>query len=154
MFADAFLGSGVPLAGEPITAFENVPVLGLRTGTVLNNSYPSVGAVVKLRFIATNWGQAPLEIIPAPKDGRGSNHQPSEESLTTLLPGESLNYSVFRSWDTPGEQRFTLAYEARCAGLPFARLAYPTVAVHVRPPQADKLERWILWRRAAPLPAK
>ncbi len=149
MFVDAFLGSGVPLGGDPITLFQNVPVLGLRTATVLNNRYPMVQDVVKVRFIATNCGAVPLEIVPASKDDRELSREHTEDSFITLLPGESIDYSIFRSWDAPGEHQLTLAYKARCAGLPFARLTYPAVAIHVRPPQADKLMHWIGWARAA-----
>jgi hypothetical protein len=149
MFVDAFLGSGVPLAGDPITSFRNVPLLGLRTATVLNNCKPMVRDVVKVRFIATNCGERRLEIVLPRQDGRERERQHSEDKLTTLLPGESLEYSVFRSWDAPGEHQLTFAYEARCAGQPFARLAYPAVAIHVRPPEANKLMHWILCARAA-----
>lgn len=145
MFVDAFLGSGVPLAGDPVTSFRNVPLLELRTATVLNNCEPRVRDVVKVRFIATNCRERPLEIV-FPKE-RDREH--SADSRTTLLPGESLEYSVFRAWDAPGEHQLTLAYEARCAGQPFARLACPTVAIHVRSPEANKLLHWILCARAA-----
>jgi hypothetical protein len=149
IFVDAFLGSGVPLAGDPITSFQNVSLLGLRTATVLDNCNPMVGDVVKVRFISTNCGEGRLEIVPPGQDGRQRDPEPSENSVVTLLPGESLEYSVFRSWDAPGEHQLTLAYEARCAGQPFARLAYPTVAIHVRPLEANKFIHWILWARAA-----
>ena len=149
MFVDAFLGSGVPIAGDPITSLQIVPVLGLRTGTVLDNCRPMVQDVVKLRFIARNCGERWLEIVRSVEDGRERNDEYSANNSVTLLPGESVEFSIFRSWDGPGEHRVTLTYEARCAGLPFARLAYPTVAVHVRPPKANKLMHWILCARAA-----
>ena len=139
MFVDAFLGSGVPLAGDPITSFRNVSLLGLRTATVLDNCNPMVRDVVKVRFIATNCGERRIEIVLARQDPNERDREYSEDSLTTLLPGESLEYSVFRSWDAPGKHQLTLAYEARCAGQPFARLAYPAVPIHVRPPEANKL---------------
>ncbi len=147
-FVDAFLGSGVPLGGDPITAFQNVPVLALRTATVLNNCYPNVRDVVKVRFIATNCGDAPLEIVPAPREDSELGDEHSQDSLITLLPGESSDYLIFRSWDAPGEHQLTLAYRVRRAGLPFARLTFPTAALHVRPPQAGKLFHWIVWARA------
>ncbi len=150
---DAFLGSGVPLAGDPVTAFQNVPLLGLRTALVLNNCCPVVGDVVKARCIAMNCGKAPVEIVPAPKEDRELSNGHSEGSLITLLPGESFEYPVFRSWDAPGEHQLTLAYKARRAGLPFARLTFPTAAIHVRPPQGSKFVHWILWARAAHLQA-
>jgi hypothetical protein len=149
MFADAFLGSGVPIAGDPITSFRNVSLLGLRTGTILDNCNPMVRDVVKVRFIATNCGERRLEIVLPHQDGGERDHEHSEDNLTTLLPGESLEYSVFRSWDAPGEHQLTLAYEARYAGQPFARLAYPAVAIHVRPPEAHKWMYWILCAHAA-----
>ena len=149
MFVDAFLGSGVPLAGDPITSFWNVSLLGLRTATVVNNCNPLVRDIVKVRFIATNCGERRLEIVFPRQDGRERDREHSEDNLTTLLPGESLEYSVFRTWDAPGEHQLSLAYEARCAGQPFARLAYPAVAIHVRPPEANKLMHWILCARAA-----
>ena len=149
MFADAFLGSGVPIAGDPITSFQIVPLLGLRTGTVLDNCKPMIQDVVKLRFIATNCGERRLEILPCIQDDRERDDEYSASNSTTLLPGESLEFSISRSWDAPGEHQVTLAYEARCAGLPFARLAYPTAGIHVRPPEANKLLHWILCARAA-----
>jgi hypothetical protein len=57
LFVDAFLGSGVPLAGDPITSFQNVPLLGLQTATVLDNCAPMARDVVKVRFIARNCGE-------------------------------------------------------------------------------------------------
>jgi hypothetical protein len=149
MFVDAFLGSGVPVAGDPITSFRNVSLLGLRTATVVNNCNPMVRDVVKVRFIATNCGERGIEIAPPRQGGRERDREHSEDNLTTLLPGESVEYWVFRSWDVPGEHQLTLAYEARCAGQPFARLAYPTVAIHVEPPEASKLMHWISSVRAA-----
>ena len=149
MFIDAFLGSGVPLAGDPITSFWNVPLLGLRTATVVNNCNPLVRDVIKVLFIATNCGERRIEIFLPRQDGRERDREHSEDNLTTLLPGESLKCSVFRTWDAPGEHQLTLAYEARCAGQPFARLAYPAVAIHVRPPEANKLMHWALCARAA-----
>jgi hypothetical protein len=148
-FVDSFLGSGVPLAGDPVTSFQIVPLLGLRTGTVLDNCRPMVRDVVKVRFIATNCGERRLEIVRCVQDGQARDQEHSENNSIALLPGESLRFSIFRSWDAPGEHQLTVAYEARCAGLPFARLAYPAVAIHVRPPEADKLMHWILWARAA-----
>ena len=149
MFVDAFLGSGVPLAGDPVTSFWNVPLLGLRTATVVNNCKPLVRDVVKVRFIATNCGQRRIEMVFPRQNGRERERGHPQHDLTTLLPGESLEYSVFRTWDAPGEHQLSLAYEARCAGQPFARLAYPTVAVRVRTPDADRLMPWIWWARAA-----
>ena len=149
MFVDAFLGSGVPLGGDPITSFQNVSLLGLRTATVLENCNPMVRDVVKVHFIATNCSERRLEIVLPRQDGMERDLEHSQDNLATLLPGESLEYSIFRSWDAPGEDRLTLAYEARCGGQPFARLAYPTVAIHVRPPQANKVMDWLLFARAA-----
>jgi len=148
MFVDAFLGSGVPLAGDPITSFQNVPLLGLQTATVLDNCAPRARDVVKVRFIARNCGERLLEILSPHQHGRELDHEHSENSLITLPPGESFEFSVFRSWDAPGEHQLTLAYRARCAGQPFARLAYPAVAIHVRPSEANKLMDWILSARA------
>ena len=149
MFVDAFLGSGVPIAGDPITSFQTAPLLGLRTGTVLDNCKPMVRDVVKLRFIATNCGERRLEIVRSIEDDRERDDEYSANNSATLLPGESLEFSIFRSWDAPGEHQVTLAYEARRPGLPFARLAYPTVAIHVSRPEANKLMHWILCARAA-----
>jgi hypothetical protein len=149
MFVDAFLGSGVPLAGDPITSFQIVPLLGLRTGTVVDNCRPRVQDVVKVRFIATNCAERRLEVVRSIESGRERDNEYSDNNSITLLPGESLEFSFFRSWDAPGEHQLTVAYEARCAGLPFARLAYPTVVVRVRPPEPDKLMHWILWARMA-----
>ena len=146
---DPFLGSGVPIVGDPITSFQIVPLLGLRTGTVLDNCKPMAQDVVKLRFIATNCGERRLEIVRAIQDDRERDDEYSAKNSATLLPGESLEFSIFRLWDAPGEHQVTLAYEARCAGLPFARLAYPAVTIHVRPPEANKLMCWILCARAA-----
>ena len=143
MFVDAFLGSGVPLGGDPITSFEIVPFLGLRTGTVLDNCNPMVGEVVKVRFMATNCGGRRIEFVRPVQGGREWDREYSQHNAITLLPGESLEYSVFRSWDAPGAHQLTLTYEARCAGHPFARLTYPTVAIHVRAP-----EDWVLWAHA------
>jgi hypothetical protein len=147
MFVDAFLGSGVPLGGEPITSFRNVSPLELRTATVLNNSKPNVRDIVKIRFLATNYGNRRLEIIFPGQDARERDCEPSEDNRLTLLPGESLEYSVFRSWDAPGEHKLTLAYEARCAGQPFARLACPAVAIRVGSPQVNRWPHWILCAR-------
>ncbi len=149
MFRDVFLGSGVPLGGDPITAFQNVPVLGLRTGTVLDNCKPMVRDVVKARFIATNCGDGPLDFIPPNQIGKEIDHYLSEHHSVTLLPGESFEYSVFRSWDIPGEHQLTLTYAACCPGLPFARLVYPPVAILVRPAEASKLVHWFWYLRAA-----
>jgi len=149
MCIDAFLVSGVPLAGDPITLFQNVSLLGLRTGTVLNNCKPAVRDVVKIRFIATNCGERRIEIVRSIQDGQERDRDYSENNSITLLPGESLEFSIFRSWDAPGDHQLTVAYEARCAGLPFARLSYPTVAIRVRLPEADKLMHWILGVRPA-----
>lgn len=144
-FVAAFLGSGVPLAGDPITSFQIVPVLGLRTATVLDNCRPMVWDVVKVRFLATNCGAKQLDIVHSIQDGREHDHEYSENHSITLPPGESSEFPVFRSWNVPGAHQLTLAYEARCAGLPFARLHYPSVAIHVRPP----LTPWMFWVRAA-----
>jgi hypothetical protein len=66
MFVDAFLGAGVPLGGDPITSFQNVPLLELRTGTVLNNCKPTVGDVVNVRLIGTNCGERDgLRLFPS-----------------------------------------------------------------------------------------
>jgi hypothetical protein len=149
MFVDAFLGSGVPVAGDPVTSFENVPLLGLRTATVVNNCNPMVGDIVKVRFIARNCGEKRLEITPCHPRGSVADDEHLEDGLVTLLPGESLEHSVFRSWDAPGEHQFTLAYQARCAGQPFAHLVYPTVAIHVRALEGSKLMYWVRCARAA-----
>src|SRR5579862_8328918 len=109
---DAFLGSDVPLGGDPITSFHVVPLLGLRTATVLNNSSPVVRDVVKVRFMATNCGKRPIEVVRCVQADREQEHEYSESNATALLPGESLEYSIFRSWDTPGEHQLTLTYEA------------------------------------------
>ena len=154
MFGDAFLGSGVPLGGDPITSFQNVSLLELRTGTVLNKSKPTVRDVVKVRLIATNCGGRRLEIIPLLQVGREGDRGHSEDNVITLLAGESIESSILRSWETPGEHQLTLAYEARLPGQPFARLAYPEVMIHVRSPEADKLIHWISYFRAAHLQAK
>lgn len=151
MFVDAFLGSGVPLVGDPITSFQNVPLLGLRTATVLDNCKPLVRDIVKLRFLATNCGEARLEIVTPCRDAAEHDYEPSADNVTTLLPGESLEYSTFRSWDAPGEHQLTLAYKARGAGRPFARLAYPVVAIQVRPPQAYTFMHWLMGARVAHL---
>jgi hypothetical protein len=144
-FVDAFLGSGVPLSGDPVTSFQVVPLLGLRTGTILDNCKPMVGDVVKARFIAANCGGRELEIVRYVPVNRETDQEHSERNTTTLVPGESFEHSVFRSWDSPGPHQLTLAFEARCAGYPFARLTYPAVAIHVRAP----LTPWILWTHAA-----
>jgi len=149
MFADAFLGSGVPLAGDPITSFRNVSLLGLRTAIVLDNCSPMVRDVIKIRFIATNCGERRIEILPPCQDGSELDRERSEDNLATLGPGEEFRCSIFRSWDAPGQHQLALAYKARCAGHPFARLASPTVAIHVRPPEAHDLKHWILCACAA-----
>lgn len=148
MFADAFLGSGVPVAGDPITSFQTVPLLGLRTATILHNSRPTVRDVVKVRFLATNSGERRLQLVRSLPDGQERNDEDSERDAITLLPGESTEFSTFRSWDAPGEHQLTLGYEARCAGLPFARLTYPTVAVRVIAPEANALVEWTwsIWK--------
>ena len=105
--------------------------------------------VVKVRFIATNCGERRIEIVRSIQADRERDDAYSANNSATLLPGESLEFSIFRSWDAPGEHQVTLAYEARCAGLPFARLAYPTVAIHVRPPEANNSMHWILCASAA-----
>jgi hypothetical protein len=46
MFVDAFLGSGVPLSGDPITSFQVVPLLGLRTGTISLRLLQIVGVFI------------------------------------------------------------------------------------------------------------
>ena len=149
LFANAFLGSGVPLAGDPITSFQNVSLLELRTGTVVNNCKPTVRDVVKTRFMATNSGDRPLEIIPLLQVGRERDH--SEDNVITLLAGETIEYTIFRSWETPGEYQLTLAYEARRPGQPFARLAYPKVTIQVSSLEASKLIHWISYFRTARL---
>ena len=128
MFADAFLGAGVPLEGDPITSFQIISLLGLRVGTVLNKSRPKVGEVVKVRLIATNCGGSLVDVNPLLKD-----------NLITLRPGESTECSVFRFWDAPTEQQLAFAFEARRPGEPFARLTFPTVSIHVRHEQADQI---------------
>jgi hypothetical protein len=148
MFGDAFLGSGVPLAGDPITSFQLVPLLGLRAATVLDNCRPVVRDIVKVRFIATNCGEKRLEVVRSIEADRDRDHEYSERNSITLLPGESSEFSIFRSWDAPGQHQLTLAYEARGDDLPFARLTYPTVAIHVRVPDTNILMNWILWARA------
>jgi hypothetical protein len=148
MFVDAFLGAGVPLGGDPITSFQNVSLLGLRTGTILNNCKPTVGDIVKARLIATNCGESRLEIIPLLRVGREGNREHSPDNVITLLPGESMESSVFRSWETPGEHQVALAFEARRPGRPFARLAYPGVTIHVRHSEGSKLTHWIACLRA------
>ncbi len=149
VFLDAFRGSGVPLAGDPTTSFQTVPLLGLRAGTVVDNCRPMVGDVVKAHFLATNCGERPLELVRSIPEGQERDDQYSAKNSLTLHPGESLEFSIFRSWDAPGDYQLTLAYEARCLGLPFARLAYPAVAVHVQSLETDKLMQWLLWTRAA-----
>jgi len=149
MFVDAFVGSGVPLAGDPITSFQNISLLGLRTGTVLNNCKPTVRDVVKVRVIATNCGERPIEIVPLCDASNERDREPSGNNMITLLPGASIQHSIFRSWDAPGEHQLTFAYEARCAGQPFARLTYPRVTIHVRPPEVNGLIYWISCLRAA-----
>jgi hypothetical protein len=148
-FVDAFLGSGVPLAGDPITSFQNVPLLELRTATIVNNRNPMVRDIVKVRFIATNCGGRRLQILRPCQDGRQLDQEHSEHNSITLLPGESLEYSVFHSWDAPGQHQLTLGYVARWASQPFARLTYPTVIIHVRPLEANKLMHRIFCARAA-----
>lgn len=132
LFVDAFLGSGVPIEGDPITAFENVPLLGLRTATILKNCQPLEGEIVKVRFIATNCGKRGLEILCPGASHSGVGDGRAQGDPVMLLPGESLEYPVFRSWDAPGTHVFTLEYQVRSVGHHFARLRYPTVAVHVR----------------------
>jgi hypothetical protein len=146
MFVDAFLGSGVPFAGDPITSVQNVSLLDLRTTTVLDNSNPIVSDVVKARFIATNCGTRRLELLTSRRD---SNRGYWKDDVIALLPGESFEYSVFRSWDTPGEYHLALGYEARCAGRPFARLTFPTITIHVRPAENNLITHWLLWAGAA-----
>jgi hypothetical protein len=148
LFGDALLGSAVPLGGDPITAFQIVPLLGLRTATVLYNCKPIVGDVVKARFIATNCGERPLEVVRSIPAGRERDLEYSERNSTPLLPGESLEHCVFRSWDAAGAHQLTLMYEVRCPGQPFARLTYPPVAIRVSTPKADKLAQWIWGARA------
>jgi hypothetical protein len=105
--------------------------------------------VVKVRFIATNCGERRIEIVRSIQEDQERDDEYSANNSATLLPGESLEFSIFRSWDAPGEHQVTLAYEARCAGLPFARLAYPPLAIHVRPPEDNNLMHWILFARVA-----
>ena len=142
MFVDAFLGSGVPLSGDPITSVQNVLVLGLRTTTVLSNCKPMVQDIVKVCLIATNCGEEPIEI-------RQPVGEHPEENVIALLPGEFAEYSVFRSWESQGEYQLALVYEARCAGRPFARLSYPSVTLHVKSQEASNPWHWILHSRAA-----
>jgi hypothetical protein len=143
-FVDAFMGSGVPLAGDPITSFETVPLLGLRAGTVVENHRPMVRDVVKARFIATNCGERPLEIVCSIQDRREQDDDYWDKNSTMLLPGEFSEFCTFRSWDVPGEHQLTLAYAARCMGHPFAQLTYPVVAIDVRRPLIPRT--W--WARA------
>jgi len=150
MFVDAFLGSGVPLSGDPITSFEIVPLLGLRTGTILNNRRLMVRDVLKVRFIAINCGERRLEIARSFLADGERHREDAERNAITLLPGESIEHSIFRSWDTPGEHQVTLAYEVRCDGHPFARVTYPRVPVHVRAP----LTHWNSWVRVARSPSQ
>jgi hypothetical protein len=138
-FVDAFLGSGVPLGGDPITSFQIVPILGLRTATILHNCRPMVRNTIRVRFIATNCGERRLQVVRSVEAGRERNHECSERNATMLLPGESLEFSLFRSWDSPGDHQVTMEYEARCAAQPFARLAYPTLTVRVRRPEANEV---------------
>ena len=149
LFVDAFLGSGVPLAGDPLTAFKIVPLLALRTGTIVENRTPVLRDVVKVRFIATNCGESRLEIIRSIEDGQERDHAYSENDSIALLPGESSELCTFRSWDAPGIHQLSVAYAVRCAGLPFARLAYPAVAIRVRAPEPNKLMHWLGWARPA-----
>ena len=128
MFADSFLGAGVPLEGDPITAFQNVSLLGLRVGTVLNNCRPMVGEVVRVRLIATNCGGSLVDVNPLLAD-----------NLITLRPGESTECSVFRSWEAPADQQLAFAFEARRLGEPFAQLTFPTVSIRVRHAQANQI---------------
>lgn len=137
VLVDAFLGAGVPVGGDPVTSFQNVSLLDLRTATVLDNCRPMVRDVVKVRVIATNCGERPLEIIPLCQGRKVRDREDSENDAITLLPGESIQRSVFRSWDGPGEHRVNLAYAARGEGQPFARLVYPEVVVRVRRPEVQ-----------------
>jgi hypothetical protein len=84
-----------------------------------------------------------IEVVRSVPAHRERDQQYSEHNSITLLPGESFEYCVFRSWNAPGAHKLILTYEARCADHPFARLTYPTVAVQVRAPEA-----WILWAHA------
>lgn len=147
MFLDAFRGSGVPLAGDPITSFQIVPLLGLRTGTIVENCRPMLRDVVKVRFIATNCGEHRLDLVRSIQDPQEPDHQYSENNSIALLPGESSEFCIFRCWDAPGEHQLTVAYEARRAGLPFARLAYPAIAIHVSAPESSKFMHWVWWTR-------
>src|SRR5579864_4695040 len=110
IFVDAVLGSGVPLGGDPITSFQVIPLLGLRTATVLDNCKPMVRDVVKIRFKATNYGEREIEVVRCIHEDRERDQEYSGSNATILLPGESLEYSVFRSWDAPGEHQITLGY--------------------------------------------
>ena len=145
MFVDAFLGSGVPLGGDPVTSFQNVSLLDLRTATVLDNCRPMARDIVKVRVIATNCGERPIEIVPLCQGGKERDRESAENNAIILLPGESIQRSIFRSWEAPGEHRLNLAYEARCDGQPFARLAYPKITINVRPPEMH----WIWFIRTA-----
>jgi hypothetical protein len=148
VFVDAFQGSGVPVAGDPITSVQNVSLLELRTTTVLDNCNPQVSGVVKARFIATNCGAKRIELISPCRGNRHQDDRYSEDNLISLLPGESFECSIFRSWDAPGEYQLAMAYEARCAGQPFARLTFPPVAIHVRPAENNLIMQWLLWAGA------
>ena len=149
MFVDAFVGSGVPLAGDPITSFQNISLLGLRTGTVVDNRKPTVRDVVKVRIIATNCGHRPIEIVPLCEVSNGRDREPSENNVITLVPGASIQHSIFRSWEAPGERQLSFSYEARCDSQPFARLTYPSATVHVRPAGVNGLIYWVWCLRAA-----
>jgi hypothetical protein len=145
VFVDAFQGSGVPLDGDPVTSFYNVPLLALRTATVVNDCKPLVRDIVRMRFIASNCGEKPIEIGLPRSVAMSRNLEISVDDLATLLPGESLEYSTFRAWDAPGEYQLTLTYFARCHGKPLARLEYPKVTIRVQPAEGQSFMRGI-WR--------
>lgn len=90
VFRDAFLGTGVPLGGDPITTFQIVPLLELRTATVLDNCKPIVRDLVKVRFIATNCGVREIDIVRCVEPDHGQDQEDSERNAIALPPGESL----------------------------------------------------------------
>ena len=95
LFVDAFLGSGVPIAGDPITSFQIVPLLGLRTGTVLDNCKPMAQDVVKLRFIATNCGERRLEIVRSIQDDRERDDEYSANNSISHGKSRCRNHTSF-----------------------------------------------------------
>jgi hypothetical protein len=105
--------------------------------------------IVKVRFIATNCGEHRLDLVRSTQSAPERDDRYSENNSIPLLPGESSEFSSFRSWDIPGEHQLTLAYEVQRDGLPFARLTYPAVAIHVNSPELNKLVHWLWWARPA-----